>query len=218
MATSKISLPIPSAWHDTSLLAEQPFLDEFACRSAEGDGRRRTNWTKQLAQRIFATVDVRSRVFSCAIPGPQSFANQGRAAATQWAKYAFAPEGEVRRPPKVDYASLGCVEFFVAFYWALYNAEGRVTHAVLKVLNVERKRRGFGYRLEYEKTPQASLPRNVTTRAQQVSVGSRSAGPTAVDISVASAPSASFENSHECVQAVQGGEVSSIKGLYSRCV
>ena len=69
---------------------------------------------------------------------------QWHEAAAHWSsQYAFAPEG-VAPSKDAEHASLQCSETFVRFYWALYTGKER---DALDVVNRERTKRGFGYRL-----------------------------------------------------------------------
>lgn len=71
-----------------------------------------------------------------------------RAAAARWAEFAFNPYEKIqpsRKTPKPPQdSSLETIKVFVRFYWAWYS-DG--DESAYKVVNNERKRRGFGWRL-----------------------------------------------------------------------
>lgn len=105
-------------------------------------------------------------------------------AAKQWIAYAFAPEGLLQGSGNVDAStvpvSIDLLEAFVRFYYALYVGD---EHAAQKVVNDERKKRGFYYRLPN----MWQVPGNMGGAAAAVSTASHSsqhrraaAAPTAV--------------------------------------
>ncbi|KAI0762104.1 hypothetical protein BD413DRAFT_616602 [Trametes elegans] len=112
----------PTSWNDRDLLEIDPFASTFYARQLSPPGRRGLNaWIKQFAQEIQNTPDH-------------------RAAAERWVEYAFTADGTPHSlgPP------LNGIEVFVRFYWTWYsNGE----EAAAKVVNDERRDRGFGYRL-----------------------------------------------------------------------
>ncbi|KAM5540196.1 hypothetical protein V8D89_006015, partial [Ganoderma adspersum] len=116
--------PPKDIW-DRSPLEQEPFLTQFKIRNI-AESRRGDNWFAPLAKAI------------------QDDSSQ-RPAAVQWSKLAFPtePNGKKTHPSPEELSA--SIEFFVRFYWALYNDD---EEGALKVVNRERKKRKCGYQLE----------------------------------------------------------------------
>ncbi|TBU61617.1 hypothetical protein BD310DRAFT_174418 [Dichomitus squalens] len=124
----------PNDLWDKNLLEEEPFLSQFMIRNGLTQNRRGDNWIATLAKEVHDN-------------------ESSRAAAVQWSsQYAFAPEGKTQTK-NIDHASLGSVEIFVRFYWALYSDKEQ---AALDVVNRERRKRGFSFQFELSRRPQNS--------------------------------------------------------------
>ncbi|KAI0630126.1 hypothetical protein C8Q77DRAFT_243759 [Trametes polyzona] len=121
----------PTSWNDMALLEDDPFASIFLVHKHlnPARGRRREDWIKELAQEVNTN--------------PTQIL-----AAKQWIAHAFTSDGATQGSGQLQadavHVTLDLLELFVRFYWTWYNAGER---AAKHIVDVERKRRGFDYRL-----------------------------------------------------------------------
>ncbi|RPD54737.1 hypothetical protein L226DRAFT_612942 [Lentinus tigrinus ALCF2SS1-7] len=134
---------LPASWKDRSLLDDPPFISVFFihkhCLHNTRTKGKRDDWLKRLAEDIRNAPDT-------------------RAAAVRWAELAFQPDSDRVHSEVVahDHTSLDTALVFVNFYWSWF-CNG--ASSAQKVVDTERKRRGFQYRLPdiLQKSPETRV-------------------------------------------------------------